>query len=216
MLPSKARKPLALATMCVLSLGLLLLAAPGAGARKRNPCRPKGAKVLAKSTAARIFTVTQSSDVLSASTVFGCRNGSRRRTTLGAYAIGASVDGSADHATLAGRFAAVVITDDDCFVTVRVADLRSRHVRKVPSFPDTSSCWNVSTLVLGRRGAVGWIARGDNSGDLPAVRALDSDSSGARTLEHLAGIDPTSLALSASERVLYWTRGGAPRSAPLS
>ena len=104
---------------------------------------------------------------------------------------------------------------------IYVLDTRRARVRRVWREGTLDSMEEVAivNLVATRRGGVAWIALSGQTGVPGATARVYRAYAGVNPelLDEGQGleIDPDSLALSHSERTLYWTRSGQPRSASI-
>ena len=152
--------------------------------------------------------------------VYGCLNRVKRRFLLARLDFTGPFSEAISEPRVAGRFAAFARSGSgsaaDCYSDVLAFDLRRgrRTIRTAATTTPAAtpnSCGQVDGLELTRRGAVGWIVHtpGSNTAE---VRKLDT---GGPALLDSGNVDRGSLALSSSRRTIYWTKDGAPQSAPI-
>jgi hypothetical protein len=140
---------------------------------------------------------------------------------------------------LDGRYAGYSLEDEEGGSQVVVFDVKTGTRRFVASAfgPQTSADPNVTrysitvwSMVVKASGTIAWIAEGSRKvGEEPVagggtrditepvgeVVLRGPDDTSNRALDTGPDIPRRSLAKSADEATLHWTRGGAPRSAPL-
>jgi hypothetical protein len=186
-------------------LALCALLAPPADAKTKKRHCPTRGRTLAADSRARVWEVRRGDEL----SLYAClrRTGRVRRLTYG----------DIDYSSV--RLAAPYVAYDDVedgsggvFEFIERVDLRTGREKQVAElgtlFGEGSQ---LGDLVVARSGAVAWTAVKDENGT--SVEKYDAD--GAGTLDPGPDVDPGSLALTASGKRVYWTRGGVPQSAPL-
>jgi hypothetical protein len=206
-------------------VALCLALAPAAGASAKAPCRvPSNGKLIAKSTFATIYSVTNKR----AERFFrACLPRSRDRIPLESETHGRDTT-QVRAIELAGRYVGWVFVRGDSHyspthVNAKVYDLRKRRLRAFGGGPErpVGDPAEVTDLALGLNGRLAFITREfrpeypdaeHRPGEWRGVWALDA--SGSRVLEQGANsIDLTSLELSSFTAT--WTSAGEARSAQL-
>ena len=187
-----------------------LALAQGAGASGAG-CAPAGARVLASSPSAQLYSA--------GGNVYGCLGS---RDTLLGPGPALSHPTRVERQVLGGRYAGVDLAQMgvDTFASmVKVVDLASGRTvagaAATAPLPRPESFIEVSAMAITPRGTLAWIGSASAIG-LPAptyeVRTLHGASD--RLLAHGARIDPHSLVLSGT--TLRWRQGGRTRTAPLA
>jgi hypothetical protein len=184
------------------------------GAAAARGCGPAGARTLAASTVARVYSVRQ--------TVYGCSDHTGRRTRLGVTSscIQNELIGPV---RVAGELAAY--GDEICGVdtgSTSVIVLRLSDRRRLTSEPAVTglllpeSYESVESLVVKADGAVAWIATGGSivGHGRGSVEVHAVAGGMRRLLDAGAGIRPGSLRLSGSR--VTWEHGSTTRSATLA
>lgn len=204
--------------------GLAVVFAAPASAHRRA-CPPPHSRVLAANGRTRVFTVTRRNRFGDRFRVaYACLRPHGRRYPLedpdprgggptharGIQAGPAAVGWVSTYESAAGDFD---------FARAESLDLRTNRRRDCPPVSaarDAGGSENVLALRLGRADAVAWIGQSSGFGGSPGPLEV-GESSGASTactvLDGGRDIDPSSLAVSANGRTVYWTRDGKPRAA---
>ena len=199
---------------------IALSATPNAGSAARPTCERASGKTIVANDRVRAFA--------RAERLFVCAAMSRRVFALGDYAPygcdSSSGCSGVGEPVLAGRYVAYVefeATRDAGTSAIYFLDTKRARVRRVWREGTLDSMEEVATvaLVATRRGGVAWIALSGQTGVPGATARVYGANAGANPelLDEGQGleIDPDSLALSDSERTLYWTHSGQPRSASI-
>lgn len=182
-------------------------------------CRPSGAKVVAVGTQGTVYKVGRTQATIRYVACYGRRTKPLR--------LGGDDCFNADEPSqfvLAGRLLAYVNTTCDTVSgsdTVIVVDLRTRKRRYEAAATSTPAAAadvyaGVEALAIARGGEVAWIATYQVPGGQPRtyeVRRSTPVRGESLLLDAGTDVRPDSLAVSPS--LVYWTRGGAARSAPL-
>jgi hypothetical protein len=193
-----------------------VLAAGGAAAATSSagaalPCGPAGARTLAASQQARVY--------VSGGIVYGCASNARKRIRLGeeTSCIGTPL---IDPVRVTGGLAAYgsetcgIDTGSTVVVVRRLTDGRQLRSKPATSPVGPESYESVTSLVVARDGAVGWIATGQSVGNHHAVvEVWRSDRRGTARLDSGSAVRSRSLRLTGS--TLRWRHGTGTRTAPL-
>jgi len=199
-------------------LGLLVAAAACGSSAAATParqvrCGPAGARTLAASGTARVYSVN--------SDVYGCSLGGKQSYRLGSTARSIR-QGRVGPLALAGRDAAYgftrygVDTLSATVIVVRLSDGEQLHNGSATSKPLGPEFFqSVESVVVKSDGAVAWVAK---AGSIISRRPADvevnrADARGQLLLDSGAGIDPPSLRLHNS--TVSWRHGSAMHSATL-
>jgi hypothetical protein len=202
--------------LIVVVLACVGAALPGtAGAA--TACAKKGSKTVAASERARIYTQKGTGQEKGSVLYFGCWYSNERRTKI--YTAG---DPDVDHAgtfRLAEKFVGFETetadpTGGESDASVQVFNLKTgKRVASELVGDNNATFHSVTALVVKANGSFGWIEAATAASQVNR-RVKARDKSGLRLLDDGTDIRPDSLALAGS--TLYWTRGGAPRSASLN
>ena len=182
-------------------------------------CRPSGAKVVAAGTHGAVYKVGRTRATIRYVACYGRRT---KRLSLGGDDC-FNADAPSQF-VIAGRQLAYVNTTCDTISgsdTVMVVDLRTRKRRyhaPATATPAASAdvYAGVEALVIARGGEVAWVATYQVPGGPPRtyeVRRSTPVRGESLLLDTGTDVPPDSLAV--SPNLVYWTRGSAPRSAPL-
>jgi hypothetical protein len=183
-----------------------------AAAKKKRTCNPRHSSTVAANTKLRIFRRTvKSGDTL----FFGCAYKTRRPFRLPSNEPG--VDGYGPFA-LSGRFVAFgyypscgTCVDEDNFVWVFNAFKRKGRQLLLDD-NDDGKVTRITDIEVNRTGSVGWISRDLKSPASVLVQKAEGSATTPTLLDSGPDIERQSLASSGT--TLYWTKAGAPRSAP--
>ncbi len=190
--------------LAVALVALLAVTGPAPGAQAASkPCAARRSTTVARNAQVRVYERGSDDHVL-----VGCLLSSGRRLTLDSwFSCGCSRgDESAPQAWLRGTVVAVNRYSCDpidplggCSGSARTVDVRTRRTLR-----SASTGGSVGELLIGPHGAIALVAgRG----------LVAADADGERVLDPGPGIAHGSLAFAGP--LLYWTSGGAPRSAQL-
>jgi hypothetical protein len=183
----------------------------GSGAAAR--CGPAGARTLAASGLARVYSLRGS--------VYGCSVKGRKSYRLG-HASRSIREGRVGPVAVAGEDAAYGLTQYGVdTVSAGVIVRRLRDGKQLRGLAATSkalgpeSFASVDSIVVNRTGAVAWIAQGGSviSGHPSDVEVDRADARGHSVLDSGAGIGGRSLRL--RDSTISWRDGAATRSATL-
>lgn len=189
--------------LALLAVCAVVAPAADANAKKRH-CPANGATIAADSRA-RVWQVKRHDEL----SLYAClrRTGRVRRLTSG--------DIDYDSVRLAAPFVVYVENEAGSGLVSEIiqrVDIRAGTQERIAEFGTLSGEGsNLDDYVVAHSGAVAWIATDDSSG----TSAGKYDADGAGTLDPGPDVDPGSLALTASGKRVYWTRGGVPQSASL-
>lgn len=203
----------------LVAAGCIAIAATANGSSAARPkCEQASGKTLVANERVRAFARGER--------LYVCSAGSRRMFMLGDYLnVCESSSGCSGVGVpaLAGRYVAYVQveqTRDAATSAIYVLDTKRARERRVWREGSLESRESVSLggLVVTRLGAVAWIAvrRPTGVAGSDTRRVFKSDVGASReVLDEGQGIEIASLALSGSERTIYWANSGLPRSAPI-
>ena len=220
--------------------GALLVGAAPADARRGCPSSTsKGAKILAKTREAVVFSKSKTHPQLGSQAIrFGCMYRVGRNHRLTPFT---DFDNTFANLRLAGRYAAFSWDVEEgagstTNHTLYVYDLRTGKVERrigdvAPGETNgADSSTPVYAIVLKRNASLAWTAsfdrkireepvpggHSDVNETVFQVHKIDNELADRRTmLDEGADIEPDSLALGDDRRTVFWTRGGQPRSAEL-
>lgn len=202
------------ATACI-ALGATAKAGPGS----RPKCERAQGKTIAANERVRVLA---SGDAL-----YACAMASGRMFSLGeeepdnpCAVFGCDFIGVVQ-TRLAGRYVAYVEADFDRYggsVELYLLDTKLARRRGIWREANTNHA-GLAGLVLARRGGLAWlVAQPGTPAGSGTRRVFKADAgAGRELLDERPGEDIGlgSLALSESERMIYWTNSGMPRSAPI-
>lgn len=199
---------------------IAVAATPEAGSAARPTCDEAGGKTIVENERVRAFARK--------GLLYACAAASRRTFVLGDYtseACGSPTCESEgiDQVELAGRYVAYVegeSTRDAGTAAIFVLDTKRARERRVFREGDLASMESVfiTGLAVTRLGGIAWIVtRAPTGVPIPGVARVFKQNAGAsrELLDEGEGIDTESLALSESERTVYWTSSGLSRSRPI-
>jgi hypothetical protein len=200
-----------------LALVTLVVLAAAAPAQARSTCTPHGSKTIAANTQLRVFTFRKSGS--DTTNLYACRLKNRKRFLLASAEEAGGTGTSVSLVRVAGRF---VAWDSQPFddsqrynpdfqgfpSSVNALDTGSGQRRTAPATTGNPAASTVTGLVLKPSGAFAWI------GSAATLEVHRYDAAGDTLVDSGADVDPASLAAGSAQ--LYWTRGGAPHSAPFS
>ncbi len=191
------------------------LAAPAADAARS--CRPAGAKLLLRSAEGALYKAGRTRDT---TRYVACHG----RTTKPLFLGGADCFNAQapSQFVLARRWLGYVSTSCDTVSgsdTVAVFDLRSRRRRVWAIATPTAAAaqdpyTHVADVALARTGEIAWIASYLTGGTRTYEVRRSTPVRGESVLLD-SGPDVAADSLAAGANLVYWTRGGAARSAPL-
>lgn len=190
------------AVTAVLAVAVAAFAGAADAGSRRRPCQTAG-RTIAANAQARVYRVSASDADYK---VHVCLERPARSVFLGAFDVEALGVRAVSLSGPTVAYERVVCDRADCTGAIRVRNLRTGVTRqsRIPSGANPATA-----VVASSRGAVAWIRR--PSPGVVEVRGLGAG--GERLLESGPGVDERSLAIAGS--TVYWTRDGAPYSAPL-
>jgi hypothetical protein len=206
-------------TAALLALAALLApaaigAASGPPASVQARCMPRGARSLAASRTARVYSWH--------SAVYGCVDATGQLRKLGGAGVCNRPDGAVAPATLAATIVAYglercgVDTGSSTVVVLNLSTGIRRAALPAATLPaGAESFSSVTSLVLRRDGAVGWIARSASVVRRRTTYEVHRFAGGKSSLLDSGGsIAPASLRLAGS--LMTWRHGTATRSSRLT
>jgi hypothetical protein len=194
----------------LLTLVLVLLAAPAAQARHKSCASVRGTKVVLRDAKALVLTRTIEEGLGESFQVYGCLRSRRRPVLVNAVGFDQYSTSTITAIGLNGTFVATSssggVIDGSCYAHMLVYSLvrrRAKHSYRIDG-NESDGCPGIDTFVMGARGRAAFMEGGS--------RLHKFDATGEHQIDE-GDIDPDSLDIVGN--LVHWTNAGEARSHPL-